>query len=99
VKKYAVDLADMRPAERDKWLPSNRKWYLKIEGLYRDFIEKDAIKKDYQLSQEFCMILTIRDPLGIAPVYDEVTQQLNNENFVHHDVRVRNAIRIDGRIN
>ncbi len=98
VKKYAVDLADMRPAERDKWLPSNRKWYLKIEGLYRDFIEKDAIKKDYQLSQEFCMILTIRDPLGIAPVYDEVTQQLNNENFVHHDVRVRNIVRIDGRI-
>lgn len=99
VKKYAVDLADMRPAERDKWLPANRKWYLKIEGLYRDFIEKDAIKKDYQLSQEFCMILTIRDPLGTAPVYDEVTQQLNSGNFVHHDVRVRNIIRIDGRVN
>ena len=94
VKKYAIDLADMRPAERDKWLPSNRKWYLKIEGLYRDFIEKDAFKRDYQLSQEFCMILTIRDPLGTAPVYDEVTQQLNNENFVHHDVRVRNIIRL-----
>lgn len=96
VKKYAVDLAEMRPAERDKWLPASRKWYLKIEGLYRDFIEKDALKRDYQLSQEFCMILTIRDPLGTAPVYDEVTQQLTNENFIHHDVRVRNIIRLDG---
>ena len=95
VKKYAIDLADMRPAERDKWLPANRKWYLKIEGLFRDFIEKDAIKRDYQLSQEFCMILTIRDPLGIAPVYDEVTQQLTNENFIHHDVRVRNIVRLE----
>ncbi len=98
VKKYAVDLAEMKPAPRDKFLPADRKWYLKIEGLYRDFIERDALKKDYQLSQEFCMILTIRDPLGTAPVYDEVTQQLNNENFVHHDVRVRNIVRIDGRV-
>ena len=53
-------------------------------------------QKDYQLSQEYCMILTIRDPLGTAPVYDEVTQQLTNENFVHHDVRVRNIIRLEG---
>lgn len=97
VKKYAVDLSDMRPAEREKWLPSHRKWFLKIEGLYRDFIEKDAAKKDYQLSQELCLVLTIRDPLGIAPVYDEVTQQLNNGNFVHHNVRVRNIVRIDGK--
>jgi len=95
VKKYAVDLAEMTPAMREKWLPANRKWYLKIEGLYRSFIEKDAEKKDYQLSQEFCMILTIRDPLGTAPVYDEVTQQLNQQNFIHHDVKVRNAIYID----
>ncbi len=92
VKKYAVDLAEMKPAEKEKWLPSNRKWYLKIEGLFRDFIERDAIKRDYQLSQEFCMVLTIKDPLGTAPVYDEVTQQLNSENFIHHDVRVRNVI-------
>lgn len=68
---------------------------MKIEGLYRDFIERDAAKKDYQLSQEFCMILTIKDPLGTAPVYDEMTQQLNRENFIHHDVKVRNAVHID----
>ncbi len=94
VKKYAIDLADMTPSNRDKYLPSNRKWYLKIEGLYRDFIEKEAIKKDFQLSQEYCMILTIRDPERTAPVYDEVTQQLTTRNFVHHDVRVRNVVRV-----
>lgn len=94
VKKYAIDLADMTPSNRDKWLPSNRKWYLKIEGLYRDFIEKEAVKKDFQLSQEYCMILTIRDPEHTAPVYDEVTQQLTTRNFVHHDVRVRNVVHV-----
>ncbi len=96
--KYVVDLSEMKPASRDKFLSSDRKWYLKIEGLYRDFIEKDALKKDYQLSQEFCLVLTIRDPKGTAPVYDEVTQQLNNENFIHHDVRVRNIVRIDSHV-
>lgn len=94
VKKYAIDLAEMTPAEREKWLPANRKWFLKIEGLYRDFVEKDAAKKDYQLSQEFCLVLTIRDPLGQVPVYDEVTQLLNQENFIHHNIKVRNDIRI-----
>lgn len=94
VKKYAIDLADMTPSNRDKWLPSTRKWYLKIEGLYRDFIEKEAVKKDFQLSQEYCMILTIRDPEYTAPVYDEVTQQLTNRNFIHHDVRVRNVVHV-----
>lgn len=94
VKKYAVDLSDMTPSNRDKWLPSSRKWYLKIEGLYRDFLEKEAGKRNFQLSQEYCMILTIRDPEHIAPVYDEVSQQLSSRNFIHHDVRVRNTIHL-----
>lgn len=98
VKKYAVNLDEMTQANRDKWLPSGRKWYLKIEGLFRDFIEKDAIKRDYQLSQDYCMILTIRDPNKKAPVYDEVSQQLTNRNFIHHDVRVRNVLHVGNDI-
>jgi hypothetical protein len=98
VKKYAVDLADMTPSNKDKYLPSGRKWYLKVEGLFRDFIERDAVKKDYRLSQEYCMILTIRDPQKTAPVYDEVSQQLTEKNFIHYDVRVRNNIQITNSI-
>ena len=52
------------------------------------------MKKDFQLSQEYCMILTIRDPEHTTPVYDEVTQQLTNRNFIHHDVRVRNVVHV-----
>lgn len=98
VKKYAVDLADMTPSNKDKYLPCGRKWYLKIEGLYRDFIERDAVKKDYRLSQEYCMILTIRDPKHVAPVYDEVTQQLTEKQFIHYDVRVRNNIHVTNSV-
>jgi len=98
VKKYAVDLVDMTPSNKDKYLPAERKWYLKIEGLFRDFIERDAVKKDYHLSQEYCMILTIRDPKKTAPVYDEVSQQLTEKNFIHYDVRVRNNIQVSNSV-
>lgn len=92
--KLSFDLNDMTPANRDKCMHSSRKWYLKIEGLYRDFIEKDALKKGYQLSQDYGMRLTIKDPTGKAPVYNEVAQQLKYLNFIHHDVYVKNQVHV-----
>ena len=44
------------------------------------------------------MILTIRDPKHTAPVYDEVTQQLTEKNFIHYDVRVRNNIQVTNSV-
>lgn len=73
VKKYAIDLSDMTPSNKKKYLSKNRKWYLKISGLFRNFIEQDARTRNYQLSQEYCLFLTIRDPQEKAPVYDEVS--------------------------
>ena len=95
VKKYAIDLADMTPSNKQRYLGSSRKWYLKVEGLYRDFIEQDARVRNYQLSQEYCLLLTIRDPNGKAPVYDEVVQQLEYRNFVHHNIHIRNVVSVD----
>lgn len=95
VKKFAIDLADMTPSNKQRYLGSSRKWYLKVEGLYRDFIEQDARLRNYQLSQEYCLLLTIKDPNGKAPVYDEVVQQLEYKNFVHHNIHLRNVITID----
>ena len=45
------------------------------------------------LEQEFCLVITIRDPHKTAPVYNEVVQQLNANNFVHSPVRIRNQVR------
>lgn len=95
VKKYAVDLADITPSNKKKYLDKRRKWYLQINGLFRDFIEQDALVRNYQLSQEYCLILTIRDPLGKASVYDEVSQQLDYKNFIHHNIQLRNVIKVD----
>lgn len=98
VKKYAIDLSEMTTSNRQRYLCSDRKWYLKIEGLYRDFIEQDARTRNYQLSQEYCLLITIRDPKGKAPVYDEVTQQLDSKNFLHHNIQIRNVVTIDGTL-
>lgn len=95
VKKYAVDLSDMTSSHRERHLSDNRKWYLKIEGLYRNFVETDSAMKDYELSQEYCLMLTIKDPKGTAPVYDEVTQQLELKNFIHHNIKLHNSINLD----
>lgn len=61
VKKYAIDLGDMTPANKEQWLTGDRKWYLKITGLYRDFIERQSTLNSIDLYQDFCMILTIRE--------------------------------------
>lgn len=94
VKKYAIDLKDMTASNKDKFLLADRKWYLKITGLYRDFVERDSVKRNYQLGQEFCMILTIRDPENKIPVYDKVTQLLTVNNFVHYNIQVRNDVHL-----
>lgn len=95
IKKWAVDLADMTPANKERYLGCSRKWYLKIDGLYRKFIENDSQKHNYKLSQEYCLLITIRDPHGKIKVYDEVSQQLDYNNFVHKNINIRNDIKID----
>ncbi|MEA1960690.1 MAG: S8 family peptidase [Bacillota bacterium] len=98
VKKYAIDLGDMTPANKEQWLAGNRKWYLKITGLYRDFIERESVLNGIDLFQDFCMILTIRDPEGKCQVYDEVTQLLNMNNFIHHNIQLRGQIYYPGSL-
>lgn len=94
IKKYAVDLSDITPSNKEKYLKKDKKWFLKIEGLYRDFIEKDYKKNNQELTQEYCLILTIKDPQGKVNVYDEVTQLLTINNFVHYDINVRPTVNV-----
>lgn len=96
-KKYAVDLGELTPRYKDKCLKAPKKWFLKVEGVYRSFIEKQAILKDEELSQPFCAMITIRDPLMKQPVYTNVTQLLNQHNFVHSNIKLRHDIRVDVR--
>ena len=93
-KKYAVDLAELTPGNRDKSLKAPKKWFLKLEGVYRSFIEKKAAFDGEDLSQPFCLVVTIRDPFMKEPVYTKVTQLLNQHNFVHSNIKIRHDIRV-----
>lgn len=94
VKKYAVDLAELTEGNKQKYLAAPKLWFLKIKGLFRDFIETQALVSSSSLSQEFCLIITIRDGNGIAPVYNGVTQKLDQMNFWHNNIKVSGDVAI-----
>lgn len=98
IKKYAVDLSEMTAANRQKCLGSSRQWYLRVDSLFREAIEREASITGEILQQEFCIILTIRDPLRKAPVYTEVTQQLQQKGFIYSNVALRNEVREHVRV-
>ena len=73
-------------------MKSDKKWYLKLEGMYRDYTEQKALNTGELLNQEFCLILTIRDPKKEKNVYDGVTNKLDEYNFWHNTISIRNSI-------
>lgn len=93
VKKYAVRLDDMTEAHKKECLDGNRQWFMKVEPFYREAILREVEKTGEVLEQEFCIILTIKDPSGKAPVYNEITQQLQEKNFIYSNIQLRNEIR------
>ena len=95
IKKYSVDLEGFTPANKERKLKSPKNWYLRIEGLFRDFIQDFAEQNDEELSQDFCMILTVKDTKQTHNVYNEVSQLLTNGNFMHQDISIREDIRIN----
>lgn len=95
VKKYAVDLSETTDSTRDKFLTEDKKWYLVMNGLFRDFIEVKSEREGSSLSQEFCLVVTIKDPTNTKPVYDQVTQKLDEYNFLHSNIKLRGEIRLE----
>ena len=94
VKKYAVDLSEMTDSNHIKYLSKDRNWYLFLRGLFRDHVEIKAQLEESNLSQEFCLIITIKDPAGIKPVYDQVNQKLNEYNFWHNNIKLHSDVEI-----
>lgn len=92
VKKYALDLADLTKRNREA-VRADRLWYLDMKGTYRDSVERRALQTNEPLRQEYCVIITIRDPNGLAPVYNEVPQLLEHKNFWHQNVQLANQVR------
>ena len=95
VKKYSVNLNEMKAARQRDGLEGNRKWYVEIRGTYRDFAETRAIEDGEVLNQDFTMIVTIRDTKGQQQVYNEVSRLLADRNFLHSNIKIREEIRIE----
>lgn len=95
VKKYAVDLSELTEGNRQNHLTKDKKWYLFLQGLYREHIENRAQAERFNPSQEFCLLITVKDPSNTRPVYDMVTQKLDEYNFWHSSIRTRSEVRIE----
>lgn len=94
VKKYAINLEELTEANKMNYLKEDNNWYLYLKGVFRDHIERKARMNSLSLSQEFCLILTIRDPYGSRNVYDEVSQKLDEFNFWHSNIKVASDVSI-----
>lgn len=94
VKKYSVNLSEMKDARQRDSLARNRKWYTKIKGTYRDFAETLAIQDGEELNQDFTLIVTIRDTKAQKQVYNEVSRLLAERNFLHSNIKLREEVQI-----
>ncbi|SHJ75357.1 IS66 C-terminal element, partial [Paramaledivibacter caminithermalis DSM 15212] len=94
VKKFAVNLSEMTESNKLKYLGKDKKWFLCLKGLFRDHIEIKSQIEGTNPSQEFCLIVTIKDPTGTKPVYDQVNQKLNEYNFWHNNIKLHTEVTI-----
>ncbi|ABR48537.1 conserved hypothetical protein [Alkaliphilus metalliredigens QYMF] len=90
VKKYAIDLADFKITDKRKYLSAPRKWFLKVENLYRDYIEGKGV----ELNQEFCLLVTIKHPNPEKNIYTEVTKLLDRHNFYHSNIKLKHEVKV-----
>ena len=92
IKKWSVNLDEMTVANKENLLKSPKQWYLKINGLYRDYCLTMAEKNQEELSQDFCLIVTIKDCKKRVNVYDAVSHLLEIRSFTHSDIKLRGEI-------
>jgi Subtilase family len=94
VKKFHCDLSHMTKGNKIKCLLSNKKWFLKLTGFYRSKTERIADDYRMDLSQKFCIAITIKDPSGDHEVYNQVSQFLDQRQFVHERIQLRQEVRV-----
>lgn len=98
VKKYIIDLDTMTNSNKNKYLTKNKKWYLKLNQLFREKIEREFESHLEDLEQEFCLIISFEDKTNVKNVHDDVVKELIKNNFVYNDILVENNIEISGEI-
>lgn len=92
VKKYAIDLSELSEANRQNFATEDKLWFLYLDGLFREHTEQRAKIEQIIPSQDFCLIITIRDPERKANIYDDLTQGLDANNFWHSNIRISSDV-------
>jgi hypothetical protein len=95
IKKWCVDFEELQEAHKKTSLHKDRSWYMKVEAAYRNDYDM-RMKDSKDISQEFVLIITVRDPKKKEAVYNEVTNLLTQYNFIHENIRVDERVVING---
>lgn len=88
VKKWVINLEECKNSITDLYLRTPKRWYLKLTGLYRDFTET----RFENLAQDFCLIITIRDNKRRHNIYQSISTQLNQRNFINSNIQLRGQV-------
>lgn len=94
VKKWVVNFDELTDTNRENFLKAPKQWYLKLQGVYRDFTETMCEKQNITPKQEFCLIVTIRDTKKKGNIYNEVTQLLDMYSFIHKNIKIKEQVKI-----
>jgi hypothetical protein len=92
IKKFHVNLENMTDGNMRNALAENRHWALKLKALYREETETSIARDDLQF--DAVLIMTIRDPRKRGIVYNQTMQQLDQRNFVHQSIELRQDIEV-----
>lgn len=90
VKKWAINLDDLSESNKLRYTEYPKRWFLKIEGLYRDHLEKTQDS----LNTDFCLIITIKDNKNKTKVYDNITAELQANNFIQNNIKIKTDIQL-----
>ncbi|MBM7840862.1 hypothetical protein JOC54_004155 [Alkalihalobacillus xiaoxiensis] len=95
VKKFSANLEEAKDSIQRKHLTSDKKWFLYLEGQYRDYIYKEFNQDDSKLSMDYAIAVTIMDPSKTKDIYNETIRELNYHNFEYDTIDVNNYVDID----
>ncbi|WP_408895296.1 S8 family peptidase [Paenibacillus taichungensis] len=98
VKKFSANLDEAKDSVQRNHLTKDRKWFLFLEGQYRDFIYQRLDQDDRLLSMDFVLAVTITDPTNTKDVYNETIRELNDHNFEFEIVDVNESVEIDSLV-
>lgn len=76
-------------------MSKDKKWALKLEGLYRHAAEVSMKLDGIDISQKIVLIITIKDPKKRGVVYNECKNLLGIRGYAYNDIEVTNTIHVD----